>query len=155
MKIIKIYFTGKFLDGDNEYMEEYKGFRGDILVEDDNGYFYALGFNSVDSIALSIGQYEDTYYEFSDVYWGRNKKMKLVINPDILHYWIIVEIVNVKVIFKTIKKLELTNFFGFSKSMPTPTEEERKEWTIIKFENYEVSDFYLKLYPSKNEKDKL
>lgn len=155
MKIIKIYFTGKFLDGDNEYMQEYKGFRGDILVEDVNGCFYALGFESLDKVTLSLAPYEDTYYESSDVYWDRNEKMKLVINPDVLHYWIIVESVNVKIIFKTINKLELTNFFESSKPMPVPTAEERKEWTIVKFENYEVSDFYLKLYPSKNEKDKL
>lgn len=154
MKIKNIYF-GYGLEEDDNYYMFCKGFRGDILVQDSDGSFYAMGFENVENVSIPPYDFRYTYIDFNGAYYIIDKNREPHFIRDAFRYWIIVEKVNIKTIFATIKKLEAANYFQTLKPIPVPSVEERKKWTLIPFEGYENNAFYLELCSEIDEEGKI
>lgn len=113
---------GKFSDFDNEYMENYTGFRDDILIESWKGRFYRIGFMDLSNATPCPFGLENKYI-------------------DVSHDFIIVDKLNIKKIFEILKKLEASNFFERIHSISISNVIIKTDWTKVNFFNDDVNQF--------------
>jgi hypothetical protein len=94
-----IIFMGGFCDKDNYEMEQ-KGWRGDVLVQDEENNYYELTFITVERLIIDLNNNKQVYNKkyFSEE-WG----------------WVVVEKLNFDVIYQTIISLGESGYFDTQK----------------------------------------